>query len=450
MERYGYITKVTEFIEKSYGEEIDLEMAAKAGSVSLMQLYRDFYVCTGHSLKEYIRKKRLSNACAMLKHTNVSLVEVALTHGYKTQQAFHKHFKSVLGVTPLEYRHNELHFGFYPTINELVSFPVKVAAEIIPRVIRVSYDDLREEGIENRAIAKLRALLGDKSDDGDWPGRMRLFGRNGKPETAGYRYELMLAPLSEMTECLDRLRGSDFLEVSVMEEVAAVFASVTVDNREDRIERGWNYLYNHWLSFSMFMLDDGDYLEEFILRGMKIPKLRLLLPVKKKPSYRTVVLRETPAMTFLVSKKSGPGAEKDAAETVMGYISACAPWLKDAAVFYVAVSGVDGYTCGVMMEEQTGLPHSQEVEIVRHPAGIYASISDNCWGDIRMHAKHLDSWLKLNGFYREDQMLFALYESRDASLDESRIRMTLYAPVNLLKRDNTAGAHFDIVGDKGE
>lgn len=38
--------------------------------------------CTGHSVKEYIRKRRLSNACAMRRYSRATLAEIALANGY--------------------------------------------------------------------------------------------------------------------------------------------------------------------------------------------------------------------------------------------------------------------------------------------------------------------------------------------------------------------------------
>ncbi|MFD2875102.1 helix-turn-helix domain-containing protein [Paenibacillus rhizoplanae] len=92
------------FIEEHLHEEIPLEQAAQAGYTSLMQLYRDFYSYTGHSVKEYIRKRRLSVALGMIRSTQRPLTEIAYACGYSSQQALCKYVKSATRLTPLAYQ----------------------------------------------------------------------------------------------------------------------------------------------------------------------------------------------------------------------------------------------------------------------------------------------------------------------------------------------------------
>jgi AraC-like DNA-binding protein len=60
MQKNKYINTVIEFIESNLSTEINPEIIAKKHFISLSQLYRDFYAYTGHSIKEYIRKRRIS------------------------------------------------------------------------------------------------------------------------------------------------------------------------------------------------------------------------------------------------------------------------------------------------------------------------------------------------------------------------------------------------------
>lgn len=92
------------FIEEHLHEEIPLEQAAQAGFTSLMQLYRDFYTYTGHSVKEYIRKRRLSVALGMIRSSQRPLAEIAYACGYSSQQALCKYVKSATSLTPLAYQ----------------------------------------------------------------------------------------------------------------------------------------------------------------------------------------------------------------------------------------------------------------------------------------------------------------------------------------------------------
>ena len=51
-DKLRYIDAVLFYIEKHLPEEINPENIAERHYISLSQLYRDFYACTGHSIKD--------------------------------------------------------------------------------------------------------------------------------------------------------------------------------------------------------------------------------------------------------------------------------------------------------------------------------------------------------------------------------------------------------------
>ncbi len=64
---YGMqIPTVLDYIERHLTEVLCPESIAGSHFLSTSQLYRDFYATTGHSVKEYIRKRRISCACEKL------------------------------------------------------------------------------------------------------------------------------------------------------------------------------------------------------------------------------------------------------------------------------------------------------------------------------------------------------------------------------------------------
>ena len=63
MQKRAYIHAMLSYIEDHLSEDLKPESIAGGHFISVSQLYRDFYAFTGHSVKEYIRKRRISNAC---------------------------------------------------------------------------------------------------------------------------------------------------------------------------------------------------------------------------------------------------------------------------------------------------------------------------------------------------------------------------------------------------
>lgn len=87
IDKLQYIRGVLPYIERHLAEELGPERIASRYYVSTSQLYRDFYACTGHSVKEYIRRRRISNACEKIKSSELPLAIIADESGLQTQQA---------------------------------------------------------------------------------------------------------------------------------------------------------------------------------------------------------------------------------------------------------------------------------------------------------------------------------------------------------------------------
>ena len=177
-----FVDTVLLYIENHLSGEINPENIAERFFCSPSQLYRDFYAFTGHSVMEYIRKRRMSNACEKIKYSDMPLAIIANESGYQTQQAFNKQFKNIVSMKPLEYKQSDTFFYFYPfAINE-ISLTVKVGAETIPEWTTTRFYDSRLPGIEDRAIA----MLGKKGEI-----KGRVFGHNGKQIGNKFCYEIM-------------------------------------------------------------------------------------------------------------------------------------------------------------------------------------------------------------------------------------------------------------------
>lgn len=73
------VMSLVQYIENNLSEKITAEDLTKEAFVSKSQLYRDFFSIVGYPVIEYIRKRRLSNALALLKVTDgsFSLADIA-------------------------------------------------------------------------------------------------------------------------------------------------------------------------------------------------------------------------------------------------------------------------------------------------------------------------------------------------------------------------------------
>lgn len=55
-----------DFIEEHLYENITVKCLEKAGFMSKSSIYRDFYSIIGYPVKEYIRRRKLSNALQLV------------------------------------------------------------------------------------------------------------------------------------------------------------------------------------------------------------------------------------------------------------------------------------------------------------------------------------------------------------------------------------------------
>ena len=70
MNYYEQIQKSIDFIERNLEESIDISMAANEAYMSQSNYYRLFFAMVGYSVKEYIRKRRISKAAQELRNSN--------------------------------------------------------------------------------------------------------------------------------------------------------------------------------------------------------------------------------------------------------------------------------------------------------------------------------------------------------------------------------------------
>jgi AraC-like DNA-binding protein len=101
----------TEFIDKHFGEDISVEdvaEAAKMSGSSLGKLFKRQFMCTPAA---YIKRKRLEQACALLRAGELSVTQIAHRLGFCTSQYFATTIKKFTGYSPRDYRKIALSFS---------------------------------------------------------------------------------------------------------------------------------------------------------------------------------------------------------------------------------------------------------------------------------------------------------------------------------------------------
>lgn len=101
-----YIYDILNFIENNYQTKIKLEELSEHIHLNPSYLSKVFKEQMGISISDYILKRRLNAATLLLKKDNKPISDIAMETGFYDTAHFAKAFKSVYGITALQYRNN--------------------------------------------------------------------------------------------------------------------------------------------------------------------------------------------------------------------------------------------------------------------------------------------------------------------------------------------------------
>jgi len=100
----NHLNTAMEYIEENLCAELDLEEVAGRACVSADSFRRFFSYMTGMTLKEYVRRRRLTLAAEDIRLGQGRIVDLAVKYGYDSGAAFSRAFAKQHGLTPNEYR----------------------------------------------------------------------------------------------------------------------------------------------------------------------------------------------------------------------------------------------------------------------------------------------------------------------------------------------------------
>lgn len=397
------------YIEQHLYDKIDLTSLQMLFYTSAPKLYRAFYAFTGHSVVEYIRRRRLSNALALLKSSSMTIAEIAAHCGYSSQQSFNRYVRKTTGETPAQYRSSDRYYIFPPAA-ETPTYAVSVEKHTIALHHHLQYTSSSPAELEHKAVAAFRAA------NPEYCGR--LFGYNGQQKGASFPYYLLTD-----TDC----RSDPSLMIRQPYWVDGIYATVTVPNTDTAVTNAWNYLYYNWLTRSMYTSADAPFLEEYLSgRHAKDDRLRLYLPLTRRDTINCIRLCRQEDMLFLCAAEKGPDAETAASHKLMRHAAAAYPYIVKSSRCYLIQYGKNTCTAGIHVSASDDIGCSDAAVMVI-PSGLYAVLRGDAHADCKFLSDLLLQWIADNGM-TTDGIPFTLYQTDDTgniSAAEIRCRVKL-------------------------
>jgi AraC family transcriptional regulator len=102
------LRRINELVHAKMGDDLSIDEMAQSIGFSTAHFARTFRKSTGKTPHQFVLRRRIERAKAMLRAPDERILDVAVACGFKTQQHFAQVFRSVCGVSPTRYRQDFL------------------------------------------------------------------------------------------------------------------------------------------------------------------------------------------------------------------------------------------------------------------------------------------------------------------------------------------------------
>jgi AraC-like DNA-binding protein len=99
-----HLLRAKDLVDARYRESLDVGDLARAAKLSPWHFSREFRRAFGESPHQYLLRRRLERAAALLRSTDRSVADICLTVGLKSVGSFTTSFGRAFGMSPTAYR----------------------------------------------------------------------------------------------------------------------------------------------------------------------------------------------------------------------------------------------------------------------------------------------------------------------------------------------------------
>src|SRR3989338_3920029 len=251
MDYYSRIQKAVDFIEANLENAFTLTDVSKRAFSSLSYLHRVFYFMTGYTVKEYIRKRRLSQAAVSLHCSKKSIIDIALTTFYDSPESFSRAFKKHYGISPRDFRQQNQEIELFNKLDVINTFARQPTPErdFDLTLKYVIYKSVEISGFQTRTTLEGGQQAIDICNFAD-----KVMGSNQLVELFHLEATPVFGVYTNMTDenefdytigCLTHQ-----LKQANKKLVHHILPTSRYDRftltRADRIKEAWHYIYGSW------------------------------------------------------------------------------------------------------------------------------------------------------------------------------------------------------------
>ena len=99
-----HLLRAKDVVDARYREPLDVPALAQAARLSEAHFSREFRRAFGETPHQYLLTRRLERAAALLRNTDLSVIEVCFAVGLRSVGSFTTSFGRTFGLSPTAYR----------------------------------------------------------------------------------------------------------------------------------------------------------------------------------------------------------------------------------------------------------------------------------------------------------------------------------------------------------
>lgn len=267
MEHYIRIQHAVDYIEERLQEPLSIADIASAAGFSVYHFHRLFHAVSGFTVQEYMRRRRLTEAAAMLQETEQSVLHIAVAFQYGSQEAFTRAFAACFGITPAKYRQQDLQVVDPQPKMDLASFTPNIQGGlhmVKPEILQLGAIKLMGRNYETSLTREtyFEDIPGFYRDFGARETFMQIPGRarpgfaygvgHSYREDGGFRFLI-----GEEVEAFPEAAAEAGIDLDCLELPAGNYAAFKVDSAPELGQNTWKYIYGTWLPNSNYKRADG-------------------------------------------------------------------------------------------------------------------------------------------------------------------------------------------------
>ncbi|GAE90199.1 AraC family transcriptional regulator [Acetivibrio straminisolvens] len=245
------LERAINYIESHLCEDIDLSSVSKEAGYSLYHFHRIFKSVTGDSIKDYIRKRRITEAAKELVYTDKPVVDIGVKYGYESREAFSRAFEKVYGRNPSEVRKSKsLYFIRQPMSFDYMMFKYQMSKEGLTPLFR--------KLPERYVVGKKAKFKADGSNLHDIPllwSKWHSQKESEKIINRKYKDEYMGICIFSDGDVFDYMIGYEVTSLDHVPEGMEIFrlepslyaVFKTLGPITESVQKTWDYIYSVWL-----------------------------------------------------------------------------------------------------------------------------------------------------------------------------------------------------------